>query len=248
MSIEKTAFNFLEASQEARSIEELKALFLSHLESVGADFVMCGRLREPGGPTNPTELFVSEHRWFDFYMKHHLFIEDIAPRHANGTRYPFFWKDIIDQLELSDAERMVMEEPKNFGLREGLVIPLHGPMNEFATVTVAGEHFGDFHQASRRAQDQVKGAIQLMANRAYQRATEIYGHDEFRHVGRPLKPQERTILTWVNRGKTNHEIATITGLSLGGVKYHIGNLIEYFDVPNRHEVVKAAKDRGLLPF
>ncbi|NVJ71450.1 MAG: LuxR family transcriptional regulator [Alphaproteobacteria bacterium] len=238
--ITQDAFDFINLASSLDTIEDIRVAFLEHASEMGVDFIMCGRMREAGGPTKPVEIFATQHPWYEFYRKHYLFIEDRAPRHAAGTSYPFQWKDIVNKLELTEGERKVMEEPRNFGLTEGLVIPMHGAGNEFATFTASGDGF--------RCDETIKGALQIMANRAYQRATEIRGEDELLMLGPELSPREREALTWVREKKSNTDIAQLMNISPSTVRFHLSSIMKKLEVGDRRSAVEKAIEYKILPF
>jgi DNA-binding NarL/FixJ family response regulator len=61
-----------------------------------------------------------------------------------------------------------------------------------------------------------------------------------------LTDREREVLTWVGRGKTSSEIATILGLSERTVNFHCEQAIKRLDVINRAQAVAKAVSEQLL--
>lgn len=64
---------------------------------------------------------------------------------------------------------------------------------------------------------------------------------------RPLSPRETEILHLIAGGKSNPEIAIITGISENTVKSHVRALMEKLEAHNRVLLLAAAARRGLLP-
>ena len=54
---------------------------------------------------------------------------------------------------------------------------------------------------------------------------------------KPLSPRESEIITWISKGKTNHEIGVILGISTYTVKNHVSNILEKLNVANRAEAL-----------
>jgi DNA-binding CsgD family transcriptional regulator len=52
-----------------------------------------------------------------------------------------------------------------------------------------------------------------------------------------LSEREREILDWVRKGKTNHEIGTILGISQFTVKNHLQRIFRKLDVLNRAQAI-----------
>ncbi len=62
-----------------------------------------------------------------------------------------------------------------------------------------------------------------------------------------LTEREREVLTWVGRGKTSSEIATILGLSERTVNFHCDQAIKRLEVTNRAQALTKAISEQLLP-
>jgi DNA-binding CsgD family transcriptional regulator len=61
-----------------------------------------------------------------------------------------------------------------------------------------------------------------------------------------LTPRETEVLTWVGRGKTSAEIATILGVSTRTVDFHCAQAMGRLDVMNRTQAVAKAIAEGLI--
>ena len=61
-----------------------------------------------------------------------------------------------------------------------------------------------------------------------------------------LTDRETEVLTWVGRGKTSSEIATILGVSTRTIDFHCAQAMERLDVINRTQAVAKAVAGGLI--
>jgi DNA-binding NarL/FixJ family response regulator len=61
-----------------------------------------------------------------------------------------------------------------------------------------------------------------------------------------LTDREREVLTWVGRGKTSSEIATILGLSERTVNFHCDQAVKRLDAIDRTQAVAIAIGLGLI--
>jgi DNA-binding NarL/FixJ family response regulator len=61
-----------------------------------------------------------------------------------------------------------------------------------------------------------------------------------------LTEREREVLTWVGRGKTSFEIATILGVRERTINFHCDQAIKRLDVMNRTQAVVKALAAGLI--
>ena len=142
MNLEKAAFEFVESVSYVNDTDQLSKKVAAFLKNVGGEFFIGGQIIFPGGALRPTTLFANyQHDWFEFYRDNRLMLEDPAMHHVRGAAQPFTWSWLNKSFDLTASERMVMNEPRNFGLSEGLVLPIYGPRGAIAGFTVAGEFF-----------------------------------------------------------------------------------------------------------
>ncbi len=81
----------------------------------------------------------------------------------------------------------------------------------------------------------------VIQNRLRHRENASRPQSEYHLTGR-----EREVLTWVGRGKTSSEIATILGLSERTVNFHCERAMKRLDVTNRTQAVAKAVAEGLI--
>jgi DNA-binding NarL/FixJ family response regulator len=62
-----------------------------------------------------------------------------------------------------------------------------------------------------------------------------------------LTRREREILTLVDEGLTNKEIAVRLTIEIQTVKNHVHNILQNFELESRRDAVRYARERGLLP-
>ena len=200
---------------------------------------MCAVLCRRGGFFSPERLFGNfDHEWFQYYDQHHLFFDDVMPVRSKLTVDPITWSEVVGQGGLNKSEMHVMCEPRNFGLYEGLVVPIHGPLGEFATVTFAGRYF--------KSGPLVEGALQMIAQVAFRESIKIRGFEIINVPVPKLSKRQRECLMWVQRGKSNEDIADILEISPNTVKAHIEAAKRVFGVGTRVEAVVAGRRFNLL--
>ncbi len=238
MNLEKLAFGFVEEIETVVDLPQLEKLFARYVEPFGVDFFLAGQLVFPGGYVKPMRLFgVFDFEWFRFYDQYHLFLEDPAARHALRANRPFTWSWITNSLDMSEGEKFVMNEPRNFGLSEGLAIPVFGPGGALAGVTVAGKNFEPCRLEV--------AALQMIATAAYNHAVHV--SRIFETVTAPtLTSRQRECLNWLQHGKSNEDIAAIIGISANTVKEHVTAAKKALGVGTRMEAVIEARRANLI--
>lgn len=239
MSIERSAFDFVQLVPGARSLQGLETLFFKHLQPMGADFFLCGHMIRPGGIVLPKVMMAtSTHEWLAYYREQHLFFEDAAAVHARLTSEPFTWSQIISWGGLTKGELKVMSEPANFRLAEGLVVPIHGAFGALGGVTVAGQHF--------EPDSIIRSAIQMMAFCLWRAASKLEGFNSPEPDIPKLSRRQRECLNWVQLGKNDQDIAAILQISPHTVKEHIEGAKRALGVGTRIEAIVAARRVNII--
>jgi LuxR family quorum sensing-dependent transcriptional regulator len=125
-----------------------------------------------------------------------------------------------------------MEEATEFGMKDGLCVPIHVPLAGPAVVTAASDRM-----------EIPPGAMPLI---------ETLCVHTFRKLSRletkrdkpvaPLTPRERELLQWSAQGKSAEDISCILGVTTNTVESHHRNIREKLDAINiAHAIVKALR-------
>ncbi|MGE0658170.1 MAG: autoinducer binding domain-containing protein [Reyranellaceae bacterium] len=157
-------------------------------------------------------------------------------RHAAPRTDPFTWAESLERHNSPFAERFY-DEARDFGMRHGYVIPIHGARRYRGIVTVAGEHVA--------LDSRSKAAIHLMAIYCHDKLSRLRQNEETGER-KKLTPRERECLHWAAVGKTDDEIASILTISSTTAHWHIENAKRKFDVATRVQAVLAAFRAGEL--
>jgi LuxR family quorum sensing-dependent transcriptional regulator len=170
--------------------------------------------------------------WYEHYNAQGHYRHDPCAERSRRTVDPFFWSELTNQ-PLGRRSDVVMHEAAEFGLRQGLCVPIHSPFASPSVVTVSGEFI-----KLPPATVPVVQTLALHAFRAIQRS-QNGKHDP----GAPiLSGREREILQWTSAGKTAWEISCILDISLHTVNTHLKNVRYKLGAANRtHSVVEALR-------
>lgn len=238
MSIEQSTFEFSELVEAASSVDQLEQTLAKFLEPIGAEFFVAGQVRFPHGRGKPSRIFGHfDYDWYRFYDQYQLFLEDPAARFLTQTNTPFTWSWVVDNLELTKGESFVMNEPRNFGLSEGLVVPMHGPHGALGLVTAAGKRFMPNKRETL--------AVQIVLTHAYNRSLVLTQLFEKQQPLR-LTKRQRECLTWLQQGKSNQDVGAILGISADTVKEHIEGAKKSLGVNSRIEAILRARQANLI--
>src|SRR5581483_1805632 len=140
---------------------------------------------------------------------------NFAITEARRRTTPFAWSDIRLQRALSPGEEKTWDDLREFGWRDGFVVPLHGPGGTLATVGMSTmERDVDFSLGQRLR-------LQVMALAVHERFRTLSGPIVLQPPCDALSARERECLRWVADGKTDWEIGVILSISSATVKFHL---------------------------
>ncbi|MER9554349.1 autoinducer binding domain-containing protein [Mesorhizobium sp. M0323] len=168
--------------------------------------------------------------WYDRYMAAGHYRHDPCVAVCRGAIGPFLWRDVHHGLTDRNARR-VMDEAKEFGLCDGICIPIQPAFGEPACVTVAGNEID--------LAPTVRCTIHALARHAYSAAERLVDNSR-RRPRQKLSQREREILQWVAGGKTAWEVSRILGISENTVTTHLRNIKQKLSTANVvHAIVEA---------
>jgi LuxR family transcriptional activator of conjugal transfer of Ti plasmids len=136
-----------------------------------------------------------------------------------ATTLPFSWSTTQTDIKLTKKQKWFFEEAREFGISDGVTIPIHDRQGKVATLTVSA--CGSRSAFADRV-EQYRHELHLIA---------IYLHARLRNATPALVPQlrpcltqrERSCLQWVARGKSASDIAEIISISRRTVVFHTEN-------------------------
>jgi LuxR family transcriptional regulator/LuxR family quorum-sensing system transcriptional regulator CciR len=151
---------------------------------------------------------------------------------------PYLWRDIEDLKKLDEKEKQFMQEASEFGLENGLAIPLFGPRGEAVYVTFGTRD----KQLNINKEEQYQ--IQHMFYRLYNRYLEL--RDQKQEQRPQLTGREKEVLNWVAAGKSNSVIADILKISEHTVDTLLRRSFQKLNVSSRVAAVLKAVQHGLI--
>jgi DNA-binding CsgD family transcriptional regulator len=175
--------------------------------------------------------------WVEQYCANRYDRIDPVIARSIASTLPFAWS--ADQYtELTNKQKLFMEEASEFGIRHGVTIPIHDRQGKVATLTLAAcgprSAFDDRVERHRHE-------LHLIA---------IYLHAQLRNVTlAPISPtrpcltqRERSCLQWAARGKSALDTAEIISVSRRTVVFHTENAKRKLGVAT----VQQAVAKGLM--
>lgn len=170
--------------------------------------------------------------WFTRYESEGHFAHDPCAARSRLSAEPFFWHQLPAE-GLTPRGRLVMDEAAEFGMKDGLCVPIHVPLAGPAVVTAASDRI-----------EVPPGAMPLLETVCVHLFRKVSGLETKSDKGKnpPLTPREREILQWSAQGKTNEDVSCILGIATHTVESHQRNIRDKLDAINvTHAVAKALR-------
>ena len=235
---------FIERLAAADDVGAIHDLVDSELRSRGFDQFAYLILQPPEGPLEPLYIGSYPQDWSTHYLDRDYVNIDPVMSAATGTIAPFAWSDLYDLQPGDSRQRLMLDEAGDFGLRNGMTIPVHGPARAFATFNISANVSPAESAALWKLH---KYALHIIALHSHEEIIKA-AYAEARRKPVRLAPRERECLLWTSRGKTAWEISVILGLSQDTVLHYLRSANAKLGVNNKtHAVVKAIITGLIVP-
>lgn len=162
-------------------------------------------------------------------------VHDPIVRQAARVNRPFRWGEALQQADAKG--RSMMDLARDFGLTDGLVIPIKSIDRLPGGVSLAGD-------TSNLTNRQIR-ELHLVAVHTYDRLEALIGYEPFR-VSVNLSPREREIMHWIAAGKTCRDIADILDLKPKTVEHYTASARRKLDASTMAQAISTAIGLGLV--
>lgn len=169
--------------------------------------------------------------WYEHYAGHNYMYTDPVFRNCRATTSPFQWDEAPFDAEIEPGAVEVMQRASDFGMVQGLSVPIHGPEGCEACFSMSG-----------RAPDlsgRTKPAVHMIAMYAFERARQI-GRRPARPSSNPLTQREQEVLTWAALGKSSRDTAELMHITERTALAHAVNATHKLGAANRTQAVVRA--------
>lgn len=233
-AIETDAFDFIDQLSGINTLDGLLSAFARRLDQFGlTNFLITGLPPPRAELEDHIVLSGWSQQWFDHYMHQHYYTDDPMARYTRSAIGPFRWSEVAWREGATDRSRRVMHEASEFGLNDGISVPIYGANGDQSCVTMGGRRI-ELPPHSREA-------IHLMSMYLHHRSRVLLEGD--RGEARPrhdISKRELECLSWVSRGKTDWEVSRILNISEDTVSRHISNATKKLGSVNRTQAVAVA--------
>ena len=238
----RDAFDAIVAMERAHDIETLNGLVADRFSRLGFDTFAGLQLMGPNrSAVTPALLFGANYAdWQTHYVEHAYRTEDACIPLSLSRTESFFWSDVPSLADVSPEAQIIFDEAAEFKMRDGLLVPMHGPDGSVSAALLAGE-FVDAqdpvlritaHTLALHFATTGRRILARQANVAPRRIT--------------LTPRQIECLCWVRDGKSSVEIGNILSLSTRTVEHYIHTACGRLGVTTRWQAVTEAIALGII--
>jgi LuxR family transcriptional regulator, quorum-sensing system regulator SolR len=178
--------------------------------------------------------------YYDAYMQSRW--DRIDPVVACSLRAvrPFFWSDVVERTELTEAQIKFMEECRNLKVQSGVVFPFHGPGHQLDIMSLS-------RRTSELPDKDRLSLLHAISVQTWNRFLELSGEQVFTDLtDASLTAREIEVLRWCKDGKTRPEIGDILSISPKTVEFHLSKIMDKLGATNQITAVVIAIQRGLI--
>ncbi|MDR5610073.1 MULTISPECIES: LuxR family transcriptional regulator [unclassified Arsenophonus] len=187
--------------------------------------------------------------WIDIYKQRQYQQIDPVVLAAFSRITPFSWNESFSVKDLNGF-RKIFNISKNYSVMNGYTFVLHDCNNYLAMLSILMNEDGaiDIEEKLEKS----KGDLQMLLLTIHEKITSLYREMTQQTYCMPadgkdfFSPRENEILYWASMGKTYQEIATILGIKLGTVKFHIGNVVKKLGVINAKHAIRLGVELQLI--
>jgi DNA-binding CsgD family transcriptional regulator len=230
MLLTETGFALVEHLERQKDVPSLLASFQHLIQTFGMTYYCVGDASRPKvqregrrwGGTMPES-------YHCLYTRHNYFSKDPAIARGNKQPIPFRWSDVYAGAD--DSGRQVLDHAMDFGMIDGLAVPIHLPDGSVHGVSIAAANYDLPPQDER--------ALHMASLYLHARMTVLRAPASLPPV-RNLTPRERECLQWVAAGKTDWEISQILSISEQTVHGYVQNAMTKLGARTRAQAVALA--------
>jgi LuxR family quorum sensing-dependent transcriptional regulator len=231
----RDAFGFVDWLERLSAIDDVATAFAETTARYGVEHFIATGLSAKG---HAVEELVLASRWpSEFFM---LYVEndyarfDPLVRRSIQSHMPFEWQAEAYRDDHDPRVVEVMRRAAEFGLKQGYLVPIHGPKGYEGCVSMTAREL----DLSARA----KSALHLMALYAFDRMRRLRGNLPDKKI--VLTAREREVLSWVAAGKSAAQISQALKISKRTVDEHSQTAARKLGAANRTQAVAIAmRDR-----
>ena len=235
------AASALEFSADIESITDVGAVnerFMREINKYGLYHVNSGEIPPVGGDMAQfLHISTMPEEYSRRYLERQYVSRDPVAIATTKCSHPFSWEALCSPRLFKPRDLAIMYEPREWGIRDGIVAPQRTADGTLGIVSVAGEKID--------MSDREKSALLFMMGSLYAHFQGLVGSQM--KCGSPypaLTQRERECLQWVADGESDWSISEKLKIAESTVHNHIENAKRKYEVSTRVQAVVLAMKSG----
>tara|TARA_R110001606_G_scaffold161466_1_gene305379 strand:- start:5 stop:754 length:750 start_codon:yes stop_codon:yes gene_type:complete len=219
-----TTGSVLSASSEVSVLRESLEKFVRetgyhHYTYISGKVVAGRRITDFDPRERPFRLTNVPGAWQKQYSSNRFYDHDPVLLFALHNILPESWAAIRQRYPLSAKQHRIMSDAEDLGMRNGIIVPVHGPGGEFSVLSLS-------HDESEK-----QAIANVVTDEAYVHMFALRFHSMVRTLRNPapaeppvdLTNREIDVLFWTAEGKSTWDISQILDISEATVNFHINS-------------------------
>lgn len=183
--------------------------------------------------------------WYSHYIDNGYHRVDPVILNGPSQVAPFTWSAMSFGIDPSPEQARLFAEATEFGLGEGIGIPIHGARGSLAMASMVSDLGA---KSLTRLMSTVGQDVHLMSLAFHNHARELLALGRSGRTTVSLTRRERECLLWIAAGKSAWDTSRILGISARTVYFHLDNVRAKMGVTNiYHAVIKAIMEGVISP-
>jgi len=228
-------FEFIECSNRTQSLPDLFNLLVAAADKEGFDQIAYGALTyheslRMTGHAAPAVAMNFPESWRNHYFEcKYQQIDPVVVLTPSIAR-PFLWSWLQQRPGLERRQRLIFDEARAAGLKNGVSVPLHGPWGRVAVLSFAS-------RAEDGEPEKKLGRLNALASQFHAAFTDL--SQDARPPDTPVKLscREKDCLMWTAHGKSSWDIGMIMNISENTVNFHLKNAMRKLGTTSRTAAV-----------
>lgn len=244
MNIE-TCYAIIDKLHAATSRDCLKAAGKEFCEAVNLEYFLMGVLSKDSLYA-PKVSVVSNYPqpWLELYFKESQLKNDPVVTYMLNRNTPIRWDRLMQNELFQSAEfEVLMTKAKEYGLNNGISIPICSVSGEAAVMSLATRKEGI---EGNSLLEQALPFAHTFATHFFEKFNELLLQQELSSMDGQLTERENQCLFWACEGKTAWEISQIIEISERTVLFHLNNSAKKLNATSRQHAVAIAMKKGLI--
>jgi DNA-binding CsgD family transcriptional regulator len=236
----RRTLDFVQGLQQLTKYDDICRHVIKELEWFGFTSVTSWSLPGPGCRADEGIVLNTRPQAFiERYVEKNYVVRDPLILELRKTVNPFSWTDVRERRDLTKSEKRILDEPKEFGACDGLIIPIVSQSGSISVFSPCGQQ----PNLSPRA----RAAVEIIGVYSHHALTRVLAPKQREDsVHTPLTPRELEILRRCKDGKSRPEIGEILSISKKTVEFHLRGIMDKLGASNQLSAVVIALQRGLI--